>query len=54
MTTKEITYPNVGVTPKLNPAQNGKNKPSYKYKDVMIRQSITLSIVKQMIKTMRS
>lgn len=53
-TTKDITYPNVGVTPLKNPAYIGRNNPNPKYNDVIIKESQTVSTVKQMIKTINN
>ena len=54
ITTKEMTNPNVGDMPALNPAYIGKNKPNKRYKDVTIKQSKTLSEIKQIRNTINS
>ena len=53
-TTKEITKPNVGETPALNPAYTGINNPITKYKEVIINVSINETEVKPIIKTIKS
>lgn len=53
-TTKEITKPNVGETPALNPAYTGINNPITKYKEVIINVSINEAEVKPIIKTINN
>ena len=53
-TTKEITKPNVGETPALNPAYTGMNNPITKYKEVIINVSIKETEVRPIIKTINN
>ena len=54
ITGKDITKPNVGDIPALNPAYIGKNKPSKRYKPMTITESINDDAVRPIIKTINN
>ena len=54
ITTKPITYPNVGPIPLLNPAYIGRSIPKPRYAPVIIKESIMLSVTKQIKITIKN